>query len=102
MPRSIPSYRLHRPSGQAVVTLSGKDFYLGPWKTEASRLEYDRLIAEWVGNGRVLPSDSAITRAITNAELLNAYLEFAEGYYSRDGQPTSEYTAMKDAVRPVD
>ena len=25
-----PTYRKHRPSGQAVVTLSGRDFYLGP------------------------------------------------------------------------
>jgi hypothetical protein len=24
-----PSYRLHKGSGQAVVTLSGKDIYLG-------------------------------------------------------------------------
>jgi hypothetical protein len=25
----IPSYRLQKPTGQAVVTLSGKDVYLG-------------------------------------------------------------------------
>jgi hypothetical protein len=25
----IPSYRLHKPSGQAVVTINGKDIYLG-------------------------------------------------------------------------
>jgi hypothetical protein len=35
MPRKsstrIPSYRLHRPTGQAVVTLGGKDFYLGAY-----------------------------------------------------------------------
>ena len=47
MPRlsnSLPKYRRHRPSGQAVVTLSGRDFYLGPYGTKASKLEYDRLI----------------------------------------------------------
>jgi integrase len=94
-------YRLHKPSGQAVVTLNGKDFYLGRWKSEFSQNQYDRLIAEWVGNGRLLPSTPDNGRAITIAELLDAYLGFAEDYYSRDGQPTSEYTAMKDAVRPV-
>ena len=26
---TIPSYRLHKPSGQAVVTLNGRDHYLG-------------------------------------------------------------------------
>ena len=39
---SLPKYRLHRASGQAVVTLYGKDIYLGPgearpasWNTTA-------------------------------------------------------------------
>jgi hypothetical protein len=57
MPRlskSLPKYRKHRASGQAVVRLSGKDFYLGPIGSAASRLEYDRLISEWVANGRRL------------------------------------------------
>ena len=35
----IPSYRRHKPSGQAVVTLNGRDFYLGKWNTKASRAE---------------------------------------------------------------
>ena len=36
----MPKYRRHKPSGQAVVTLSGRDHYLGPWKSKASRAEY--------------------------------------------------------------
>ena len=40
----VPSYRHHRPSGQAVVTLDGRDFYLGPWNSHASKDNYDRLI----------------------------------------------------------
>ena len=32
----VPWYRRHNPSGQAVVTIGGKDFYLGPWKSKAS------------------------------------------------------------------
>jgi hypothetical protein len=35
--RRPPSYRLHKPSGQAVVTLNGKGFYLGAHDTPASR-----------------------------------------------------------------
>ena len=50
--RSIPRYRKHRASGQAIVNLSGQDFYLGPHGTKASKLEYDRLIGEWLANGR--------------------------------------------------
>ena len=41
MPARVPSYRLHKPSGQAVVTLDGRDFYLGAYGTPASKAEYD-------------------------------------------------------------
>jgi hypothetical protein len=46
MPRPLPSYRLHKPSGQAVVTLNGRDFYLGEWNSPKSRTEFERLLAE--------------------------------------------------------
>ena len=46
--RRVPKYRRHKPTGQAVVTLSGKDHYLGKWNTAASKAEYDRLTGEWV------------------------------------------------------
>ncbi len=36
------------------------------------------------------------------AELLLAYLRFAEGYYVKNGQPTSEYTCVKAAVKPLE
>ena len=39
-------------SGQAVVTLSGQDYYLGPYGSIASQIEYDRLIGEWLAGGR--------------------------------------------------
>jgi hypothetical protein len=48
----VPKYRHHKRSGQAVVTLRGKDVYLGPYNSKASKLEYDRAIAEWLAAGR--------------------------------------------------
>ncbi|QDT67867.1 hypothetical protein MalM25_07750 [Planctomycetes bacterium MalM25] len=59
MPRltnALPSYRKHRASGQAVVTLSGADHYLGKHGTKSSRTLYDRLVAEWLVNGRSSPA----------------------------------------------
>jgi hypothetical protein len=100
MPHPLPSYRHHRPSRQAVVTLNGRDFYLGPWKSPESRAEYDRLIAEWVSNGRQLPH-IVHCGELSVAELLVAYLNFAREYYSSEGAPTGEYTGMKDAMRPL-
>jgi hypothetical protein len=38
MPRSsdlLPKYRKHKATGNAVVTLSGRNFYLGPYNTKA-------------------------------------------------------------------
>ena len=52
----VPSYRLHKPSGRAVVTLGGRDHYLGRYGSAASKREYERLVAEWLANHRSLPS----------------------------------------------
>ena len=55
MPRSkrlLPSYRKHWATGQAIITINGRDHYLDPWGAKASKLEYDRLIAEWLSSGR--------------------------------------------------
>lgn len=37
-----PTYGLHKPTGQAVTTLNGKDCYLGKHNPPASREAYDR------------------------------------------------------------
>ena len=57
--RSAPRYRRHRASGQAIVTLNGRDFYLGQYSSTASRQEYDRLTAEWLANHRHIPVTQA-------------------------------------------
>ena len=43
----VPSYREHKPSGRAVVTLDGKDHYLGEYGTEEAVAEYRRLTGLW-------------------------------------------------------
>jgi integrase len=51
----IPSYRRHRASGQAVVTLGGRDVYLGKFDSPESRARYEQVIADWLTRGRQLP-----------------------------------------------
>src|SRR5262245_38049462 len=86
-----PSYRLHRPTGQAVVTIDGRDLYLGKHGTAESRAEYDRLIAEWLSNGRRLPVGGEAAPADLNVdEVILAYLDWADGYYRKNGEPTTE------------
>lgn len=60
MPRlknGTPNYCKHKASGQAVVTLNGRDFYLGKHGTAASRREYERLIGQWLASGRTLTDE---------------------------------------------
>ena len=53
----LPSYRHHKASGQALVTLSGRDFYLGPWCSAESEREYQRLASAWLASGGNLPAN---------------------------------------------
>jgi len=102
MPKTTrpPAYRLYKRTGQAVVTLNGRTHYLGPHGTKVSRDAYDRLIAEWLVNGRWLPAASRNGDLSVN-ELILAYWEYAEGYYRKDGMPTSEIACIRESVRPL-
>jgi integrase len=101
MPRQprIPSYRLHKPSGQAVVTLNGKDLYLGGHGSPESHEAYERAVAEWLANHRLDPAPSAPCRTVN--EVLLAYLRFSETYYRKGGRLTKQYSRIVAALRPV-
>jgi integrase len=95
-PERAPRYRLHKPTGQAVVTIDGKDIYLGKHRTAASREAYRRTVAEWMQNGGRLPAAQHTT---TVTELVVAYLEFANSYYRKDGKVTDEARMIKTAIK---
>ena len=80
-----------------MVTLSGSDHYLGPHGTKASRLQYDRLIGEWLTNGRY-PLHS-VPQDVTVIELCARYWKFARGYYDQDGRDTKVLPGIKCALR---
>jgi integrase len=97
----LPKYRYHKGSGQAVVTINGKDRYLGQHNSPASRREYDRLVAEWLASGRAAPLMAGQDVDLSVNELLAAYLRHAHRYYRKDGQPSSEIHCLKLAFRPL-
>ena len=90
-----PSLRLHKPSKQAVVTIGGKDHYLGPWGSRRAKVEYERLIGEWTANGGM---GGGAGRAVTVAELVLAYRKFANTYYAA---PSREVAQIRLALRPL-
>ncbi len=97
----IPSYRLHKPSGQAVVTIRGRDHYLGPFGSGPSRTEYDRLIAEYLAGQTTGHAHCGTPADLTVAELCSRYVDHAEQYYVKRGRPTSEIHTIRKAVKTL-
>jgi integrase len=85
-----PSYRHHKPSGQAVVTLGGRDIYLGPYGTKASKTAYDRAIAEWLAGGRRRASQAQLVIA----ELVPRYNKHVGPLYASN-EPRNIRLALK-------
>ena len=94
--QSVPKYRRHRASGQAIVTLNGVDHYLGPHGTRVSKNEYDRVVAEWLANGREI---EVAAEEITVLELVVAFLKQAKGFYG--GGTRGTYANLKRGMESL-
>jgi integrase len=97
---SLPKYRRHRASSQAIVTLDGRDFYLGPHGSAASKAMYDRLTGEWLAGGRRLPPREQ-EQALTIAELVTAFWILAQQRYRKHGEPTKTLDNIRLSLRPL-
>lgn len=96
-----PGYCLHKRTGRAYVTLNGQQRMLpGPHGSDESRGAYDRLVAEWLANGRTLAGAS--DTAPTVAMIALAFWNFAQVHYRRpDGTPTGEAENYRLAIRAL-
>src|SRR5450631_2849339 len=102
MPRllhTLPKYRKHRASGQAVVTLNGRDHYLGPHRSALSHREYDRLTGEWMQNDRQPVVAQASDLSVNG--LCCRYLRFAKEYYRADGDKNQQLLSIKRAIKDL-
>lgn len=63
--KRVPAYRLHKRSGQAVVTLTDaiggkrRDVYLGEYGSAPSRKAYAEVLARWEDDGRIMDGRGA-------------------------------------------
>jgi hypothetical protein len=104
---SPPSLRRHKPSKQGVVTLNGRDHYVGHWPDTKRKppadvqAAYDALVAEWLANGR-RPISGQLP-PLNVAELILQFWErHAVAHYRHpDGSPTSELEDFKHSLRPL-
>ena len=106
MPRTSrpPSYRLHKARNCAVVTIDGKNHYLGPYGSAESHEKYARLLAEWrLHSQHLLPSTGPrrVTSNLSVNELILTYFRHAQAYYVKDDRPTSEQDNIRQALRFV-
>ncbi len=102
MPRlvhAVPKYRKHRASGQAIVSIAGKDHYLGPHGTKASKHLYDRLIAEYLLDSR--QNRPVGDTRISVVEVLALFWKHCKVYYVKNGKPTNEQDAFKLIIRDI-
>ena len=103
MPRrpSLPTYTLHKPSGQARVRINGQDFYLGSFESAKSKERYAQLLLD-LAREQQLP-DSPLGDWTQNPgfqvkELVLRYCLFAQEYY---GAKSKEYRTMRDTLKPI-
>lgn len=93
----VPSYTRHS-SGQARVTIKGRDFLLGPYGSKESEQKYERLIAEWIASNKST-AFGVPPKQLKMAELILAYAKHCKKYYGED--PTSEYLRIKPALSAI-
>lgn len=84
----VPAYRLHKATGQAVVTLKGRQVYLGRHDTPQSQQRYHQICADLL---------AGVSEGATVAEVLLEYRQHAATYYRKDGKPTSEVWLISKA-----
>ncbi len=104
MPRTNrpPSYRHHKARDCAVVTIRGKNFYLGKYGSPESKQRYGRLIAEWEAGEKKLPPipRSSHRQILRVKDLILRYFHFAQvEYVDENGKPTNEICGVRTALR---
>lgn len=98
----LPKYRHQKSRDLAVVRLNGKDKYLGKYDSPESYEAYNRVVAEWIATGGVpAPSETAPASRRTINDLLSQYLDYVDGYYVKNGRPTSEAGLIRLAIQPL-
>jgi hypothetical protein len=104
-----PSYRLHKQSGQAIVSLPRggnkyRDVLLGPHGSDESKQEYARVLMECsAAGGLAAPVKTGEHFGdISVAEMCLRFWRHAENYYRLvDGSPSEELNHFRYALDPL-
>jgi len=95
-PRSDkPKLCLHKPSGRAFVTLMGKCVYLGRHGTREAQDAYDRLIGEWIAQGRPRVTMAGDDGKSTVTQIILAFWAAAQEMYPACRRPEGKHPASE-------
>src|SRR3972149_7015237 len=87
-----------KPSCKSKVN----DIILGLWGTSKSKERYSRFVAQLATNPTPLPLSTALSEQnLTVLKLCAAYLEFAQGYYVKDGCLSNHISTVKRALSAI-
>ncbi len=92
----LPSYRLHKASGQGVTTIQGRDYYFGPFGHKDSKQKYRKLLAEYLSSGQST-TFGVQSSSLTMASVAVSYLKHAKVYYLNSTEPAN----IKLALVPI-
>lgn len=97
-PGELPQV-LRKPDGRLYCNFKGKRHYLhhplGSPELDAERL---KIVTEYAANSRISPGRR---EPVTVAILVSRFLDWAEGYYVKNGRSTGSYERFCIAVRPL-
>lgn len=112
-----PKYRLHKSTGQAVVSIGGKVHQLGPYGSGESHERYEELIKQWrrrrdeerpdlaEADPESLLTVKQLRRRlqqghpVTMGELALVYEDYAHSYYVKNGKVTREGEQVTEILR---
>ncbi len=89
----VPSYRKHS-SGQARVTINGKDYLLGPYGSPESKESYGRLIAQYGAAAKPKHFGTPASKT-TIADVVDAFNAHAKVYYAESNEAYQYELATK-------
>jgi len=96
----VPAYRLHKARGSAVVTIEGRDIYLGPYGSPESRARYSRLVADHLRGEPGLEAGSDAPYLVAN--LCEEFLAWSKREFrTQGGEPTRSVENIRLALRTL-
>jgi integrase len=95
---SAPKYRLHKATGQAVVTINNQDFYLGKHDSEASKRKYQQFIAD-----KWNPPGTPLKPVVNENETTVARLaiEYAKSVKRKHGDNSNEWKQVRLVLKTI-